>query len=78
MKKKILLSLLCGVIVLGISTGCGKNKEEGTNSSTNNNGDNSSTNNSNVESGKLFNIPYFGDITVGSVTFNMANTDEEI
>ena len=32
MKKKILLSLLCGVMVLGITTGCG-NKE-------NNNGDN--------------------------------------
>ena len=41
MKKKILLSLLCGVMVLGITTGCG-NKE-------NNNGDNNSTNNPTVE-----------------------------
>ena len=41
MKKKILLSLLCGVMVLGITTGCG-NKE-------NNNGDNNSTNNPSVE-----------------------------
>ena len=35
MKKKLLLSLLCGVMVLGITTGCG-----------NNNGDNQGENNS--------------------------------
>ena len=35
MKKKILLSLLCGLFILGISTGCGNSKV------TDNNGDNS-------------------------------------
>lgn len=39
MKKKVLLGLLCGVLVLGLSTGCG-NKENNTNSENNNNNTN--------------------------------------
>lgn len=42
MKKKILLGLLCGVLVLGLSTGCG-NKENNTNNENNNNNTNQGT-----------------------------------
>lgn len=41
-------------------------------------GNNNEDNNSNVENDNLFGVPYFGDITVGSVTFNMASTDDQI
>ena len=56
MRKKILLSLLCGILVLGVATGCG-NKE-------NNSGDNNSTNNSTVENN---NSTTTSEITIDSV-----------
>ena len=39
MKKKVFLSLLCGVMVLGLATGCGNKTSDNSNndSSTNNN-----------------------------------------
>lgn len=66
MKKKILLSLLCGVMVLGVATGCG-NKE-------NNNGDNNSTNNPTVENNQNESTTT-GEITINSVK-NAKVTDE--
>lgn len=42
MKKKLLLSLLCGVLVLGIATGCG-DKENNSNNENNNNNTNQET-----------------------------------
>ena len=58
MKKKILLGLLCGVMVIGIATGCG-NKE-------NNNGDNNSANNPTVENNNNDSATK-GEITVETV-----------
>lgn len=42
MQKKLLLGLLCGVLVLGLSTGCG-NKENNANNENNNNNTNQET-----------------------------------
>ena len=66
MKKKILLSLLCGVMVLGVATGCG-NKE-------NNNRNNNSANNPTVENNNN-NSTTTGEITINSVK-NAKVTDE--
>ena len=46
MKKKVFLSLLCGVMVLGLATGCGNKTSDNSNndSSTNNNMQNGCTN----------------------------------
>lgn len=44
--KKILLSLICGILVLGVATGCGKNN----NTTSNNNGTNNEVNNNQNES----------------------------
>ena len=70
--KKRTLGLL--IILMLFATACASKKEGNSNNNNNQNSNNSNQNTNKVN----FDVPYFGDITVGSVTFNMLSTDDEI
>ena len=48
MKKKLLLSLLCGVLVIGLATGCEKNNDNQNSNVNNNDNQNSNENNNDI------------------------------
>ena len=69
MKKKIVLSFICGVLLIGLMTGCGNDTNTNSNNSTTNNNNEATQNNESARYDKTFDfygytVAYASDCTM--------------